>query len=76
LEPIFGKGKVKATVNADLSFDTAEKTEIKIDPDKVAIKETRSKNSSKSATNNVQGVDANMNNQGNNNGTNTEDSLD
>lgn len=25
LEPIFGKGKVKATVNADLSFDTAEK---------------------------------------------------
>lgn len=76
LEPIFGTGKVKATVNADLSFDTAEKTEIKIDPDKVAIKETRSKNSSKSATNNVQGVDANMNNQGNKNGTNTEDSLD
>lgn len=76
LEPIFGTGKVKATVNADLTFDTAEKTEIKIDPDKVAIRETRAKNSSKSATNNVQGVDANMNNQGNKNGTNTEDSLD
>ncbi|MGL5692658.1 MAG: flagellar basal-body MS-ring/collar protein FliF [Peptostreptococcaceae bacterium] len=64
LEPIFGKDKVKATVNARLNFDTVEKTEIKIDPDKVAISETRSENSSSDKTQTGSPVDNNMSNTG------------
>lgn len=75
LEPIFGKGKVKATVNADLNFDSVEQTEIKIDPNKVAIKETKMKNTSQGGVNNAGLVDDNMTNAINNNTNNKEESL-
>ena len=41
LESMFGSGKVVVKVNSDLNFDTNEITEIKIDPNKVAIKENK-----------------------------------
>ena len=41
LEAIFGKDKVKVTVNANLNFDTVEKSEIKIDPETVIKSEIR-----------------------------------
>lgn len=61
LESMFGSGKVVVKVNADLNFDTNETTEIKIDPNRVAIKEDRAINQSK--TDNATGgtVDNNMN---------------
>lgn len=62
LEPIFGKGKVKATVNANLNFDTVEKSEIKVDPNKVIKSEIRNENSSKDETQTGSPVDNNMNN--------------
>ena len=65
LEPIFGVGKVKATVNADLNFDTREKTELVIDPNKVIISESKSENKSTEAGNTGGAVDNNMNNVGN-----------
>lgn len=37
LEPVLGKGKVKATVNVDLDFDSKKKTETVIDPNKVIV---------------------------------------
>lgn len=37
LEPVLGKGKVKATVNVDLDFDSKQKTEVVIDPNKVIV---------------------------------------
>lgn len=67
LEPIFGKGKVKATVNADLNFDTSEKTEIVVDPNKVIVKEARSNNQTTEAANTGGAVDNNMNNVGKDN---------
>lgn len=67
LEPIFGEGKVKASVNADLNFDTSEKTEIVIDPNKVIVKESRSDNKTTEAANTGGAVDNNMNNVGNDN---------
>lgn len=66
LEPIFGEGKVKATVNSDLNFDSNEKTEIKIDPEKVIVKESKSENKSTEQGNTGGAVDNNMNNAGNN----------
>lgn len=66
LEPIFGQGKIKASVNADLNFDTNEKTEIVIDPDKVIKSESRSENSTTEEGNTGGAVDNNMNNEGNN----------
>lgn len=75
LEPIFGKGKVKATVNADLNFDSVEQTELKIDPNKVAIKETKIKNTSQGGVNNAGLVDDNMTNTVNDNTNNKEESL-
>lgn len=66
LEPIFGQGKVKASVNADLNFDTNEKTEIIIDPNKVIVSESRSENSTTEEGNTGGAVDNNMNNEGNN----------
>lgn len=65
LEPIFGQGKVKVSVNADLNFDTNEKTEIIIDPNKVITSESRSENSTTEEANTGGAVDNNMNNEGN-----------
>lgn len=65
LEPIFGEGKVKASVNADLNFDTSEKTEIVINPEKVITSESRSENKSTEQGNTGGAVDNNMNNTGN-----------
>lgn len=64
LEPIFGDGKVKSTVNVDLNFDTSEKTEIVIDPEKVIVSESRSENKSTEQGNTGGAVDNNMNNTG------------
>ena len=47
LESMFGSGKVVVKVNSDLNFDTNEITEIKIDPNKVAIKEKQEEQSLK-----------------------------
>lgn len=70
LEPIFGAGKVKATVNADLNFDNSETTETVINPETVVMKETRSENETTEQGNTGGTVDNNMNNvSGNNNGT-------
>ncbi len=62
LEPIFGQNKVKATVNANLNFDTVEKSEIKIDPDKVIKSEIRSENTMNDGGQTGSPVDNNMNN--------------
>lgn len=64
LEPVFGQGKVKATVNADLNFDTSEKTETVVDPNKVIVKESRRNNKSTEDVNTGGAVDNNMNNVG------------
>lgn len=37
LEPIIGRGKVKANVNVDMDFDSKQKTETIIDPNKVIV---------------------------------------
>ena len=62
LEPIFGQNKVKITVNANLNFDTVEKSEIKIDPDKVIKSEIRSENATNDGGQTGSPVDNNMNN--------------
>ncbi len=62
LEPIFGKDKVKATVNANLNFDTVEKSEMKIDPDKVIKSEIRSENTVSDGGQTGSPVDNNMTN--------------
>lgn len=46
LEPIFGAGKVKISVNTDLNFDTEDKKVLVVDPNRVAIKEQRAENTS------------------------------
>ena len=72
LEPIFGEGKVRATVNADLNFDTNEKTQTIIDPNKVIVSESKSENKSTEPVNTGGTVDNNMNNKGNVNDGTTE----
>lgn len=64
LGPMFGQNKVLVKVNADLNFDTNETTEIKIDPDRVALKEDRTNNKTVDDTNTGGNVDNNMNNVG------------
>lgn len=66
LEPIFGEGKVKVAVNADLNFDSNEKTETKVNPDKVIVSESRSENKTTEKNNTGGAVDNNMNNVANN----------
>lgn len=73
LEPVLGKNKVRATVNVNLDFDSTQKTETKIDPNKVIISQETSTETNKSGnTNNSQSpVDNNMGNtieNGNNTG--------
>lgn len=71
LDPIFGKGKVKATVNASLNFDTVEKSEITINPDKVIISEYRNENSASDSSQTGSPVDNNMSNTESGDGSNT-----
>ncbi|MGL4847509.1 MAG: flagellar basal-body MS-ring/collar protein FliF [Clostridium sp.] len=64
LEPVVGKGKIRATVNADLDFDSKQKTETNIDPNKVIVsQQTISENNNVNNGANSQGpVDNNMSN--------------
>lgn len=64
LEPSIGSGKVKVKVNSDLDFDSKQKTQVVVDPNKVPVSEKISKE-----TNSTNGdkltqspVDNNMNN--------------
>ncbi len=50
LEPIVGKDKVKATVNVNLDFDSKQKTQTVIDPNKVIISQENSKEANNSGT--------------------------
>ena len=77
LEPIFGSGKVKATVSTDLNFDSIVTTDLTIKPDKVAIKETRLKSSSTNGTTQGNGAtDSNINTGNENTTQSLEESLD
>lgn len=60
LEPIFGSGKVKISVNTDLNFDTEDKKVLTVDPNRVAIKEHRAENSSTEEGTTGSPVDNNM----------------
>lgn len=64
LEPIAGKGKVKATVNVNLDFDSKQKTQTVVDPNKVIVSQENSKetNNSGSTTTSQSPVDNNMSN--------------
>jgi flagellar M-ring protein FliF len=64
LEPVVGKGKVKAKVNASLDFDSKQKTDVVVDPNKVIKSQhTIKDNSSLGATSDNQSpVDNNMSN--------------
>ncbi len=64
LEPIFGVGKISVTVNSDLNFDTTETTQIVVDPNRVAILEERSENTSKEPNQSGGTIDNNMSVQG------------
>jgi len=50
LEPIVGKDKVKATVNVNLDFDSKQKTQTVVDPNKVIISQENSKEANTSGT--------------------------
>ncbi|WP_315068453.1 flagellar basal-body MS-ring/collar protein FliF [uncultured Clostridium sp.] len=73
LEPIVGKDKVKATVNADLDFDSKKKTQTLVDPNKVIVSQENSKetNNSGTGTTSQSPVDNNMSNQITNNTDNS-----
>ena len=43
LEGIFGRGKVKVTVNAVLNYDTVQKNEVVINPDTVIKSQSKRK---------------------------------
>lgn len=76
LEPVVGKDKVKATVNVNLDFDSKQKTQTVVDPNKVIISQETSKetNNSGSGTVSESPVDNNMSNQINNNNNDTSNS--
>lgn len=62
LEGIFGKGKVKVTVNAALNYDTVQKNEVVINPDTVIKSQSKSENTSTNSENSGSPVDNNMTN--------------
>ena len=64
LEGIFGKDKVKVTVNATLNYDTVQKNEVVINPDTVIKSENRSENTTSNGSSSSSGspVDNNMTN--------------
>ncbi|SHI40518.1 flagellar M-ring protein FliF [Clostridium cavendishii DSM 21758] len=64
LVPVIGKDKVKATVNAVLDFDSKEKTQVVVDPNKVIKSQhtIKNNNSNSGGTNSQSPVDNNMSN--------------
>lgn len=77
LEPVVGKDKVKSSVNVDLDFDSKQKTETIIDPNKVivsqqTIKETNAQGDSDTTSGSV--IDNNMENSIDENTNNTNSS--
>ena len=75
LEPVVGKDKVKSSVNVDLDFDSKQKTETVIDPNKVIVSQQVIKENNGNDTGNASAspVDNNMGNtideETNNNGS-------
>ena len=71
LEPVVGKGKVKSSVNVDLDFDSVQKTENIIDPNKVIVSQQVIKENESSGSENTSNgpVDNNMENSIDGNGT-------
>lgn len=73
LEPVIGRGKVKASVAVDLDFDSKKKTETTIDPNKVIVSQQTNKEQGTSGggTDSNSPVDNNMTNNivDSNNGT-------
>lgn len=51
LEPVVGKDKVRATVNVNLDFDSKQKTQTVVDPNKVIISQENSKETNVTGTN-------------------------
>ena len=69
LEPVVGKNKVKAIVNVNMDFDSKQKTETTIDPNKVIVSQETLKelNSAKDGTVSESPIDNNMSNEINDN---------
>lgn len=65
LEPVVGRDKVKATVNVNLDFDSKQKTQTVVDPNKVIISQENSKetNTAGGGTTSQSPVDNNMTNE-------------
>ncbi|MDR3594003.1 flagellar basal-body MS-ring/collar protein FliF [Clostridium sp.] len=65
LEPIVGKDKVKATVNADLDFNSKQSTQTVVDPNKVIVSQENDKetDAAGAGTTSQSPVDNNMSNQ-------------
>ena len=74
LGPMFGNDNVLVQVNADLNFDSKETTEIKVDPNKVAIKESKKLNTSGQDESTGGNVDNNMNTVGESTNTKNQNS--
>lgn len=64
LEPVVGKGKIKSSINVDLDFDSKQKTETIVDPNKVIVSQQVIKENNGGTTGNTSGsaVDNNMGN--------------
>jgi flagellar M-ring protein FliF len=64
LESIVGKNKVKVAINADLDFDSKEKTETVVDPNKVIVSQQSVREENGNSTTSTSGstVDENMSN--------------
>ena len=64
LEPVVGRDKVRATVNVNLDFDSKQKTQTVVDPNKVIISQENSKesNTAGGGTTSQSPVDNNMTN--------------
>ncbi|GAB6167704.1 flagellar basal-body MS-ring/collar protein FliF [Clostridium carnis] len=73
LEPVVGKNKVKSTVNVDLDFDSKNKTETVINPNKVIISQetTKELNGNNNGATSNSPVDNNMGNTVNSGNGNT-----
>lgn len=77
LEPVIGKDKVKVKVNSDLDFDSRQKTMVTVDPNKVPISESSTKETSNTSGDRLSQspVDNNMNNTINTNGNQNSGSI-
>ncbi|MDV4149706.1 flagellar basal-body MS-ring/collar protein FliF [Clostridium sp. AL.422] len=64
LEPVVGRDKVESSVNVDLDFDSKQKTETIVDPNKVIVSQqvTKETNGSNDGENSGSPVDNNMGN--------------